>query len=428
MHEDRELCELQEKVQRCNRCGFCQDACPTFRVTGNEFDVARGRHRLARLMVEGRYNWGDEEITRHLSSCLLCRACEEACPSSVATEEIITRARKKIYAARGIPPFQRLIYRGLLSHNRRLALGSRLMRFYQMSGIRRVVKGSGILKLFRGIGKMEEIIPIMPANSLRQNLAELLNVISPAPLHKIAYFPGCAINFLYSDIGRASVAVLQKNRCRVEVPETVCCGGPHRSSGDFDEFRRLAGKNIDAFFMLGSEAIITDCATCGSVLKEYGNLLQNDPRYRDRARDFSSRVKDINQYLLEIGFSGHLGRLPVKVSYHDPCHLNRSQKIKNAPRQILKSIPGLELIEMQNADMCCGGAGAYGITNPEISGKILDLKMENFKSTGAHFLVTSCPACSMQLDYGLKRHGLEARTLHPVQLLAQSYNTEGDYE
>lgn len=425
MAEDRDLIDLQEKIQRCNRCGFCQDACPTYKVTGNEFDVARGRHRLARLMVEGKYGWGDEgEINRHLGSCLLCKACEEACPSGVATEEIITRARGKINAARGMPPFQRLMYRGLLSHNRRLALGSRLLRFYQRSGIRQVVRGSGILRLLRGIGNMEDIIPALPATPLRQQL-QVLGVEAAAPLHRVAYFPGCAINFLYIDIGRASVDVLQKNGCRVEVPGTVCCGGPHRSAGDFDEFKRLARKNIEAFIMLDVEVFITDCATCGSVLKEYGNLLRDDPAYRDKALDFSSRVRDINQYLLEIGFSRRLGPLPVKVSYHDPCHLNRSQKIKSAPRLIMKSIPGLELVEMQYADMCCGGAGAYGITHPDISEKILNLKIESFKSTGANFLVTSCPSCSMQLDYGLKKHGLKAPTLHPVQLLAQSYNTFG---
>lgn len=414
MADDRELLELQEKIQRCNRCGFCQDACPTFRVTGNEFDVARGRHRLVRLMVEGKYGWGEEdEISRHLDSCLLCRACEEACPSSVSTEEIISLARKRINEARGIPLFKRLMYRGLLSHSRRLALGSRLLRFCQISGIRRLVKDFEILKA----------LPSLPAAPLRQQLPALLTAGGSAHLRRVAYFPGCAINFLYSDIGRASVEVLQKNGCLVEVPETLCCGGPHRSAGDFKEFKRLAEKNIDYFDRLGAGAIITDCATCGSVLKEYGNLLRDDPHYRDKALDFSSRVRDINQYLLEIGFSRRLGPLPVKVSYHDPCHLNRSQKIKIAPREILKSIPGLELIEMQNADMCCGGAGAYGITHRDISRKILDLKMESFKQTGADFLVTSCPSCSMQLGYGLKRHGLKARILHPVELLAQSYNT-----
>ncbi|GAW93787.1 (Fe-S)-binding protein [Calderihabitans maritimus] len=413
--------ELQQKILRCNRCGFCQDVCPTYKVTGDEFNVARGRIRLTRLVVEGKYHWGEEaEITQHIESCLLCKACVATCPSRVATDEIVAQARAEITAAKGLTPFKRLVYRGVFSHNRRLVRVGRLLRYYQKSGIRWVVKKSGALKLMRNLGKAEDIIPQVPAANLREQLPQILKPVAN-PAHKVAYYPGCAINVFYSDIGKATIQVLQKNLCQVVVPHTVCCGGPHHSAGDHEEVKRLARENIDFLGRYEVEAIITDCATCGSILKEYGRLLQDDPGYREKALEFSAKVKDINEYLVEIGYSRELGPLPVVVSYHDPCHLGRGQKIIGPPREILKSIPQLELREMQEADWCCGGAGSYGITHPEISRKILDRKMKNFQATGASVLATSCPACTMQLQYGIKRYGLQAQVVHPVQLLARAY-------
>ncbi|MEL7564162.1 MAG: (Fe-S)-binding protein [Dehalobacterium sp.] len=413
--------ELQEKILKCNRCGMCQDVCPTFKVTGNEVDVARSRIRFARMVMEDKYNWGEEqEMTQYLKSCLLCKACVASCPSSVVTDEIMMQARHQTNLARGLPLFNRVAYRGVFSHNFRLNVLGKLLRFYQKSGTRWVVKNSGVLKLLRNLGKAEGLIPVIPKASLRKQFPRILHTV-PDPVHKVAYYPGCAINVFYSEVGKASIEVLEKNHCQVEVPETVCCGGPHQSGGDFEEAKRLARKNIDSFEKLNIEAIITDCATCGSILKEYVDLLEHDPDYREKAGKFSVKVKDINEFLCEIGFSRVVGSLEAKVSYHDPCHLVRGQKITDPPREILQSISGLELREMKEADMCCGGAGSYGALYPEMSKKILERKINNFKDTGADFLVTSCPACMMQLEFGMREHGLKARVMHPVQLLAQAY-------
>lgn len=413
--------ELQERILKCNRCGMCQDVCPTFKVTGNEVDVARSRIRFARMVMEGKYDWGEEEeMTRYLKDCLLCKACVAACPSSVATDEIMMQARSRTNHARGLPLINRLAYRGVFFHNIRLRVLGKLLRFYQKSGARWVVKNSGVLKMLKDLGKAEDLIPAMPKASLREQLPQILHHV-PDPVHQAAYYPGCAINIFYSEIGKASIEVLEKNHCQVQVPETVCCGGPHQSGGDFEEAWRLARKNIDSFECLDVDAIITDCATCGSILKEYAELLENDPDYREKARKFSTKVKDINEYLWGIGFSREMGTLEIKVSYHDPCHLARGQKMTEPPREILRSIPGVELREMKEADMCCGGAGSYGALHPEMSKKILERKINNFKSTGADFLVTSCPACAMQLEFGIREYGLKARVVHPVQLLAQAY-------
>lgn len=415
--------ELQEKILKCNRCGTCQDVCPTFKVTGNENDVARSRLRLARLAVEGKYPWGTEaELTEHLKSCLLCKACVSQCPSNVATDEIMIQARAQTNMVKGLPLFNRLAYRGVFSKNRRLETLGKLIRFYQRSGARWVVKNSGVLKLLRDLGKGEDLLPAIPKKNLREMLPDILTPPRDA-LRKVAYYPGCAINVFYSPIGVASIEVLQKNGCHVEVPDFVCCGGPHQSGGDFEEAKSLARKNIDSVELKNVEAIITDCATCGSILKEYGELLSDDPDYSEKAVAFSAKVKDINEYLLEIDFSRNVGYVAGVASYHDPCHLVRGQKLSQAPREIIRSIPGLEFKEMNEADMCCGGAGSYGALHPEMSRKILDRKMKNFIETKADFLVTSCPACAMQLEYGIRRHGLKARVLHPVQLINMAYKS-----
>jgi glycolate oxidase iron-sulfur subunit len=413
--------ELQEKIMKCNRCGMCQNVCPTFLATGNEADVARSRIRFARMVLEGKYDWGaEQELTPYLKECLLCMACVNSCPSSVATDEIMMQARHLTNSASGLPLFNRLAYRGLFSHRQRLRAMGRLLRFYQKGGARWVVKQSGALKLFKGMGKAEDLLPVIPKTSLRAQLPQILHSV-PDPAHRVAYFPGCTIDVFYSGIGRDSIEVLEKNRCLVTVPDAVCCGGPHQSGGDFEEARRLAKKNIDLFSGLEVEAIITDCASCGSTLKGYGELLQNDADYCEKARQFAMKVRDISEYLLDIGFSRETGNLNVTVSYHDPCHLVRGQQLSAPPREILRSIPGVRLKEMHEADMCCGGAGSYGAMHPEMSRKILERKINNFKDTGADCLATSCPACIMQLEFGIRQQHLQASVVHPVQLLAQAY-------
>lgn len=413
--------ELEKRILKCNRCGTCQDVCPTYKITGNENDVARSRIRLARLVIEGKYHWGEEDqITENLNDCLLCKACVAVCPASVPTDEIIIEARKYTHHKKGLPPFNRLAYRGVFSHNKRLGLLTRVIRLYQQSGMNRVVQRSGFLKLLKDWGKAEDLLPPMPVKSLGQMLPDLLRP-SLSPDHRVVFFSGCAINFFYSRIGAASIKVLQANNCRVGVPEVGCCGGPHQSGGDFAEAMRLARKNIDIVLSQKPDFIVSDCATCSSVLKEYGALMSSDAEYGSKAQEFSSKVRDINELVVDMGWLKQLSSLSGRVSYHDPCHLVRGQGITSAPRTILKSIPGLELVELKEADMCCGGAGSYGALHPDMSRQILDRKMTNFINTKAEIFATSCPSCAMQLEYGIRRHNLTASVVHPMELLARSY-------
>ena len=420
MGKEYSLQELEKRILRCNRCGTCQDVCPTYRITGDENDVARSRVRLARLVLEGKYQWGEEEqLTANLNACLLCKACVAVCPANVPTDEIVMEARKYTQQRKGLPPFNRIAYRGVFSHNKRLALLTRVIRMYQKSGMNRVVQRSGFLKLLKDWGKAEDLLPPMPAQSLGQMLPDLLRPPASTTL-RVVFFAGCAINFFYSRIGAASIRVLQANACQVAVPEVGCCGGPHQSGGDFSEAMRLAKGNIDRVLAQRPDVIVSDCATCSSVLKEYAALLGNDAEYGPRSAEFSAKVRDINELIVEKGWLRDLAPLAGRVSYHDPCHLARGQGITAAPRTILRSIPGLEMVEMREADMCCGGAGSYGALHPDMSRRILDRKMGNFKGTGATILATSCPSCAMQLEYGIRRHGLTASVMHPMELLALS--------
>lgn len=413
--------ELQQTILKCNRCGTCQDVCPTYQITGNENDVTRSRLRLVRLVLEGKYKWGeDPELTDHIKSCLLCKACVTNCPSNVPTDQIMMHARNEINKAKGLPLFNRIAYRGVFSHGDRLSVLTKLIRVYQNSFARSLVRKSGFLNLLRNYGKAEALLPPIPEKSLKARLPEILKEV-PNPKQHVVYFTGCAINVFYGRFGMATIQVLQHNHCKVEVPSVVCCGGPHLSGGDFEEARRLAKINIDTILQLQPDAIITDCATCSGIMKEYDRLFEDDPQYQEKAKQFSALIRDVNEYLMNLALIPPQGVIEGTATVHDPCHLGRGQKLAHPPRQILQSIPGLKFVEMSNADMCCGGAGSYGAIYPDMSREILAKKMEGFLESKADYLVTSCPACAMQLEFGLRKHKLEGKVVHPVELLARSY-------
>ena len=413
--------ELNQKIRECNRCGFCQDVCPTYRYTKDEAAVARGRVRLARLISEGKYDWGEEdEITEHIKTCLLCRACVVNCPSAVITDKIMIKAREEINYAKGFSLFHKLLYRGFLSHQERLKIAGSLARFYDRSGARWLVRNSGVLSALRKVKNMENILPLGLEPPLRSQLSKILQQVE-RPKFKIGYFAGCATNMFFSQIGKAAILYLQHRGCRVEVPEIKCCGGPHQSAGDIREAKKLAQENIETFRKGDFDYIVSDCATCGSTLKEYGELFKNDLEMKDRAQQFSEKILDLNKFVADfLPWAEDLKVVKKKITYHDPCHLVRGLEVTEEPRALLRSIPGVQFIEMKNADWCCGGAGSYCFTQQEMSEKILAGKIANFRETGAEVLATSCPACMMQLAAGFRSNGVKAAIKHPLQLLAES--------
>lgn len=407
---------LLEVIMKCNRCGVCQEVCPTYKVSGNETKVARGRNRLIRLALEEQLDLDNEpEIEEFINECLLCKSCEVNCPSSVPTPQIITDIRRYYTGTKGLPLMKKIMYRGIFSHNQRISLVRRFTRVYQKSGIKWLVKQSGI---FKGT---DELVPEMPRKSVREQLKTILKSVKK-PTGKVAYFLGCSINNFFSNIGISTIKVLQENNIELIVPEVNCCGAPHKSAGDEEEFIRLAKNNLAKLSNLNVEKIIVDCATCGSILKEYTDVFKNDDKYKMLAAEIAGKIQDVSSFLIETGYKKPKGQIAAKVTYHDPCHAIRYLKIQDAPRKILEDIPGVELAEMKEADMCCGGAGSYGIFFPKTSRNILARKIKNFQETKATILATSCPACTMQLSFGMKLYDIQGKVKHPVELLWEAYS------
>lgn len=410
--------ELEDAVAHCNRCGFCQAGCPVYKVTGVEWSVARGRIALVRDVLEGRIEL-DEEVREPFFNCLLCNGCSAHCPAGIKTDELMTRAREELMRRKGQPWVEKLLFRGVLRKPGLISSASRAIRLAQMTGMQSMVEASGVLENFGDLGKASGSLPSIPKTTARAAVKEVLQPPT-IPDYRVAYFIGCATNYLYPAVAQSLVRVLQHANVEVVVPEHLCCGKPPTVYGDKEAARLLASENIAILDAMGVDAIVTDCATCGSFLKTYDKLIGVGSRYSEAAARVKQKVRDISEFLCELDFSADIRKLKERVTYHDPCHLGRFQDLKAQPRRLLRSIPGVELVESVDADMCCGGAGSYGITHYDLSSKILDRKMANVAATGAGTLATGCPACMMQLSFGAKRQNMSLRVVHTVQLLDEA--------
>ena len=420
---------LQETEKRetanlnCIHCGLCLPVCPTYLQLGSEVDSPRGRIYLINAMEEGRISATSPTFEKHMNLCLECRACETACPSGVKFSELMNDARATMQENRKRSIWERslrrLIFKTVLPSRTLLRLNFRLLRFYQQSGLRRLVRASGILKLLpESLHKMEALLPeVPPPPSYR-----LPEIAAAGGKSKVAFFEGCIMPELFGPVHEATLRVLGRNEVSVCRPSRqTCCGALHLHDGERSLARELARRNIDAFDHDGADFVVVNAAGCGAMLKEYGHLLEDDPAYRERAYAFSRRVKDISEYLDLIGLNKKLGRLEMRVAYDDPCHLLHGQGIKAAPRNLLASIPGLQLVPLPDADRCCGSAGIYNITHPEMAALIRDEKVACIARTGAEVVATGNPGCIMQISQGLQASNLPVRVLHPIELLDQSY-------
>lgn len=412
--------ELSAAVDKCNSCGFCQAGCPVYKVTGIEWTVARGRVSLLRAALNGRLPM-DESIREPMFNCLTCGGCVDHCPPGVPTDKIVTAAREELVKRQGSHWVQRLLFQRVLPNPSLINASIRLVWMAQVTGMESLVRSSGVLNLFGDLGQAAGLLPRLPGKSGKQAALDAVRPLTKRT-HRVAYFIGCGTDNLFANAAAASVRVLQRQNVEVLVPDVVCCGKPPVAYGEADAARELARRNIDSLLALDVDAILTDCATCGSFMHEYPELLAKDPEYAEKARLLADKVKDLLQFLGEIGISDEMGKVERKVTYHDPCHLGRFQKVTKAPRDLLRQVPGLTLTEMAEANMCCGGAGSYSLTHNDISMKVLDRKMNNAARTGAEVLASACPGCSMQLGYGIKRHRLPMRMAHVVELLDEAYN------
>ncbi len=412
------LQKLSEALLRCNKCGFCLAGCPIYKVTGIEWTVARGRLTLLRSVLDNELKLS--ELKEPLFNCLTCNGCVDHCPPAVMTDDIILKARAELVKEQGQPWIQKLIFHKLLPNPSRLKKLTRLMGFFQASGLRSAARGLGLTKLLGNTGKAEPILPHVPLGH------QITSAFSPKlehPSYRVAYFIGCAGINLNPQVAEAAIRVFNKHNVEVVIPDFVCCGMPAYGYGDIESTLAMAKKNVDLARSLEVDVIITVCATCGSLLKRYPELLKEDTDYSSQASAFADKVKDISEFLMEIGLNTEMGTIEQKITYHDPCHLGRFQKVTSQPRQILKSIPGVEFVEMTEPNMCCGAAGSYNIGHHDLSMKVLARKMQNVAKTGADLLVTCCPGCSMQLAHGVREHGLKMTTIELVELLDQAYRS-----
>ena len=404
----------------CIRCGLCLAVCPTYREYLKETASPRGRVALARKGLEGQLELSSN-LSEQMYSCFSCMACDEICPVGIHPAELALSMR---HIQEQIKPsgWKHALFGKLIPRPGRMEAATLPLRLYQALGIRRLVYALGLRKVLpKQLRDLEAMLPALPQRPLRRVLPEVIEAKSERR-YQVGFFLGCAQSLLFAEESLASTRVLARNGCEVITPgDIVCCGMPARGYGQFEQVREQARHNIAVFERHAVEAIITDCATCGSTLKEYGALLEDEPAWAERAKNFSQKVRDISEFLATIPLEKPKGRLEARVTYHDPCHLRREQ-----PRSLMALIDGLEFVELPEADWCCGSAGSQLITHYETSTKVLNCKMDNLSSTGAQIVASGCPGCQMQLNTGIQRNGLNVRVVHPVTLLDEAYEAANE--
>jgi glycolate oxidase iron-sulfur subunit len=413
------LLPVYEDFARCVHCGICLNTCPTYRLWNVEADSPRGRiHQMIQVQLN------DAPVSapfvEHIDKCLDCRACETACPSGVEFGKLVEHARAVIERDYKRPLFARIArdftFRRLLPHPRRVAAAARMLRFYQRSGLQALVRGTGVLKVL-GLADRERLLPPIDDVFFFRQLGQTFPATGKHRA-RVALFAGCVAQVSFGQVNEATIRVLTANGCEVIVPEgQLCCGALAAHAGIRDTARDLARKNLVAFLRDECDAIITNAAGCGSTLKEYDHLFTPAEPEHARACSFRSKVRDVTEFLAELGLSAPLQPLPVRVTYQDSCHLLHGQKVRDAPRQLLRSIPGLDFVELPYSEICCGSAGVYNVTQTKASLDLLAEKMQYTAATQAHIIVTANPGCLLQLRAGAEMHHTGQDVLHIVELL-----------
>ena len=403
----------------CIHCGLCLNHCPTYRLWGLEADSPRGRIRQMVLVDEGRLPLGDSFV-RHIDQCLDCRACETACPAGVEYGKLVEAARAQIEQNYRRPFSSRvarsLVYRHLLPYPRRIAAVARLARFYQNSGLQAAARKSGLLRLLR-LADREKLMPAVEREFFFSQLGQTFPAQGKRRA-RVALFAGCISQVSFAALHHATIRVLTANGCEVVVPNgQLCCGALAAHAGVRDIARQLARTNLDVFLRDDFDAVITNAAGCGSTLKEYDQLFSVDDPAHTRAHEFRRKMRDATEFLDGLGLTAPLGELRLRVTYQDSCHLAHGQKIREAPRRLICSVPGIELTEMRLSDNCCGSAGVYNVTQTRTSLELLAEKMRCAAETGAEAIVTANPGCLLQMRAGSEIHKTGQLVLHVMELL-----------
>jgi glycolate oxidase iron-sulfur subunit len=413
-----------DNLLACVKCGLCHSVCPTYATDAIEIQSPRGRVQLIRAVDEGHLALTDV-VAEHMYHCLDCRACQTVCPSGVLVGEQAVRMRAMVEERRSQHWLKRLILERLMTRPERLELAMWPLRLYQWLGVQRLVRRTGVLRFFpRPLREMEALLPPLPRTPLRQALAEVTPAVGE-PRYRVGFFLGCVMSLIFAKTSARTVRVLTENGCEVVLPKAQrCCGAPHAGEGDFRTLKELARHNVDLFNGYELDYIVADCAACSAQTKEYAELLRDEPAYAERARAFAHKVRDVTEFLAEIPLREPLAEVRKKVTYHEACHLCHAQGITKQPRQVLRSIPGIDLVELRESSWCCGSAGVYNITHAERADKILARKLENIAASGAGAVAVGNPGCLLQLMAGVRERGLDVEVVHPVDLLAEAYASE----
>ncbi len=460
-------------LQQCMHCGLCLPSCPTYAETGKERNSPRGRIALMRAVADG-----DLDVTHtfaeEMNYCLGCLACTSACPAGVDYAQLLETARAHVEHEHLLDTPQRdfvraTVMRGLFTRPRLLRFAARLLWMYQASGAEETVRELGLTRLLpKSIRELEpqapriadkfsdalikeievgRVIPNAPVEIEQSGHAESQRRVRdnpPYPRRRVALLTGCVQDLVFSDINRATADVLLANGCEVFTPRAQpCCGSLHAHNGDLETARSLARRQLDLIDPSKVDAIISNAGGCGSHLRHYGHLLADDPVYAARAAEWSRKLRDISEYLVEIGFrrpnapkEHRTSNVPPptpsaplsanRITYHESCHLCHGQKVSKQPREILRALPGVELRECAEATWCCGSAGIYNITQPETAAWLQQRKVGHLHATGARTVATANPGCHVQIENGLRVSGdATTRVAHPIVLLAEAYRAEG---
>ncbi len=363
-----------------------------------------------------------ESYREHIDLCLACRGCETACPSGVKYGRLIEAARSDIEQRAERPFLTRVartfVFDCLLPNRTLLRFAGAGLWIYQRSGMQKLVRSSGLLGNLRDV---ESLAPTVEMPTFHRHMGRVFPARGERK-HRVALLSGCIANICFARLHEATVRVLQANGCEVTIPEgQTCCGALHVHAGLRDSARKLARQNVDALADAGFDAILTNAAGCGSTLKEYDELLEHDPQYAEKARRFAGQMKDVTEFLASIGLSKGMREVPGVVTYQDSCHLAHGQRIRSAPRELLRQVPGLTIKEMAMADLCCGSAGIYNVQHTEMALALLEKKMASVNGTCAERVVTANPGCMLQLRAGVDRHGHGQRVSHVMEVLDEAY-------
>ncbi|MEW5821857.1 MAG: (Fe-S)-binding protein [Cyanobacteriota bacterium] len=410
-----ELAKYKDKIDHCTRCGLCQAVCPVFDAAKSEIAVARGKLALMHGVLSGRLEFSPL-VSKYIELCAGCSACQEFCPSGVSTDEIFLAAKEFIADKYGLSLPKKAIVKAF-SSDKTLNFFSILLNLYSSSR-------AGFLAEMTP-DSVPFISKLKLLNSQLNGKVKLkidkINIKNSKPIFKIIYFPGCINKYVNPSVANAVVELLKSSNCDlITFDKLLCCGMPAKNAGALNVSRQLAKHNIELFTsenFSNFDFILVDCASCGSMLKSYVDLFSDNTEIKDKSLLIRDKIIDINELLLKLDIEYPVSKKDITVTYHDPCHLRRSQNIYKEPRALLLNIKGINFVEMQNSDTCCGAAGSFCITHSDISTKISTKKADNIILTGAEIVLTSCPSCKIGLTQGLLARNKKLNIYHPVELL-----------